>query len=149
MRYTDDFMESLRQVGDASLDPIMEELVSGKGLGAVNEALRHAVTNANAAPESLPTNLRVWLEEHACLPPGTDRARLERASAFFVDHAVSLSAILGLASLAECYAAVKGVKALHATDHTTTTLPRRCAISACDGADVGIAPEAPLAPWTC
>ena len=116
MRYTDEVMEALRGVGDPLLDPIMEQLVAGKGLAAVNEALRSAVTNANAAPESLPADLRAWLTREARLPSGTDRARLERASAFFVDHAVSLSAILGLASLPECYAAKKGVKALHATD---------------------------------
>lgn len=116
MRYTDEFMEALRQVGDPSLDPIMQGLVAGKGLEAVNAALRTAVTNARAVPESLPADLREWLAREARLPDGVDRKRLDRASAFFVDHAVSLSAILGLASLPECYAAKKGVKALHATD---------------------------------
>ncbi len=116
MRYTDGLMESLRYVGDPELDPIMEELVQGKGLEGVNAALRSALTNATAAPSTLPPRLGAWLTRAARLPEGTDLARLDRASAFFVDHGVSLAAILGLASLPECYAAKKGVKALHATD---------------------------------
>ena len=60
-------MESLRQVGDPSLDRIMGGLVAGKGLGAVNEALRAAVSNTKAAPEALPPDLRAWMSQQARL----------------------------------------------------------------------------------
>lgn len=114
--YEDAWMEALRTQGDSTLDPIMLDLVRGKGLDAVNQALRMAVTNENAVPSSLPSALQTWLVQNARLPEGVDLDRLERASRFFMDHGVSISALLGLVSLPECYAARKGVKALHATD---------------------------------
>lgn len=98
-------------------DPIIVDLLNSGGLEHVNATLRTAMTNENAAPEALPPRLRAFLANHAKLPDGVDRARMERATGFFVDHGLSIAALLGLASLLECYAAKKGVKALHATDH--------------------------------
>jgi tellurite resistance protein len=116
VRYSDEHLDGLRHVGDAALDPIMRELVDGKSLAAVNAVLRTAVSNRTTASEGLPPRLAAWLDETARLPSDVDRHRLDRASEFFFDHAVSISALLGLASLPECYAARSGVKALHATD---------------------------------
>lgn len=115
-RYPNEYMESLRQIGDPELDAIMRELIGGQQLGAVNEILRAAQTNGSASRTALPASLASWLASHARLPEGVDRARIDRASAFFVDHGISISALLGLASLPECYVARRGVKALHATD---------------------------------
>ena len=116
MRYTEEVMDSLRQAGDPELDRIMAALVEGRGLAAINQVLRAAVSNETTVQAALPDDLRAWMMRTARVPAHADRARMGRACEFFVDHGVSMAAILGLASLPECYAASKGVKALHATD---------------------------------
>ena len=116
MRFSNQQLDLMRTIGDPTLDPIIEGLFETHGIDGLNASLRAAVSNDRTVPSSLPPKLAEWMRGASQLPHGTDVARLERAAAFFVDHGVSISVLLGIASLPECYAARKGVKALHATD---------------------------------
>jgi hypothetical protein len=55
------------------------------------------------------------------VPVGVDRARMDRASALFVDHGMTIGTLLGLASLLECYTAKLGVQSLYATERMGRT----------------------------
>ncbi len=116
MRFSNQQLDLMRTIGDPTLDPIIEGLFGTNGIDGLNASLRAAVSNDRTVPGSLPPKLAEWMKGASQLPHGTDVARLERAAAFFVDHGISISVLLGIASLPECYAARKGVKALHATD---------------------------------
>jgi len=115
-RFTDELLDGLRRVGDPELDALMPELMAGRHLEHVNRMLRSYRTNGQPVPDDLPEALQAWIERHAALPSWADRERIDRATAFFVDHGVSMTVMLGMVSLLECYAAEKGVRALHATD---------------------------------
>ncbi len=116
MRYTDELLDSLRLRGDPEVDAFIPELMRGRRLEDVNRILAAYQVNGQPPPESLPPVLTEWLAGTMRLPAWADRAKLERASAMFVDHGLSISVMLGMVSLLECYAAAKGVKALHTTD---------------------------------
>lgn len=113
---SDDALEALRFQADPEADEVAAELLSSGDLGGVNALLRTYARNGDTPSEALPPSLREFLLRNAKLPDDLDRARIERASRFFVDHGMSIGVILGLPSLLECYTASRGVKALHATD---------------------------------
>jgi hypothetical protein len=119
-RWPDELLESLREQGDPTVDPIVRDLFRRKEVEAVNAAMR-AMTDNAATPDAMPPAVAAWLREHRALPAWADRARMDRASRFFVDHGVSISMLLGLSSLLEAYAAKKGVKVLYATDQMGAT----------------------------
>lgn len=112
MRYTDELLESLRREGDPVPDRIIDELARDGQIDQVNAVLRHLIQNNQVVPEELPDNIEFWLRDEAHLPVWADLERLDRASALFVEHGVTISLILATASLVECYAARKGVKVL-------------------------------------
>lgn len=112
MRYTDEYLEALRMVGDPVPDRIVAELDRDGQIDQVNAVLRHLIQNSQVVPEELPDNIEFWLRDEAHLPAGVDRARLDRAAELFVEHGMTISLILATASLVECYAAKKGVKVL-------------------------------------
>lgn len=124
MRYTDSLLDPLRLVGDPDVDAFMPGLMHGRKLEQVNSLLQRYVVNGQEPPEQLPMSLRTWLGS-VTMPATVDRARLERASQVFLDHGVSIAVVLTLVSLLECYAAAKGVKALHATDRMGYSGARR------------------------
>ncbi|MFZ5814458.1 MAG: oxygenase MpaB family protein [Bacillota bacterium] len=112
MRYTDEALEGLRAEGDPEPDRILGELIREGQVEEANAILRHLIQNSQPVPEELPDNIEFWLREGGTLPAWVDRSRIDRASALFVEHGVTISLILATASLVECYAAVKGVKVL-------------------------------------
>ncbi|MCB9597872.1 MAG: DUF2236 domain-containing protein [Sandaracinaceae bacterium] len=115
-RFTDELLDDLRTKGDPALDALMPDLMKGRRLEHVNRLLARYRVNGQPIPDDLPEELRAWIEAQARLPEWADRARIDRATAFFVDHGLSMTVMLGMVSLLECYAAEKGVRALHATD---------------------------------
>ncbi len=116
MLWSDGLLDGLRRVGDPELDALMPALMEGRQLEDVNRIMRTYHSNDQPIPEDLPPQLREWLARTAKLPEWADKERIDRASALFVEHGLSMAATLGLVSLLECYAASKGVKALHTTD---------------------------------
>lgn len=112
MRYTDEYLEALRYEGDPVPDRIIAELDRDGQIDAVNRILRTLIQNNQVVPEELPDNIEFWLRDEGHLPAWADRDRLDRASALFVEHGMTISLILSTASLVECYAARKGVKVL-------------------------------------
>lgn len=130
MRYTDDYLDSLRNEGDPVPDQIIRELALTNQIEAVNATLRTLTQNNQHVPESLPDNLEFWLRDTVRLPEGADKARLDRASAFFVEHGVTMSLLLSTASFVEGYAARKGVKALSFTYRLEQNPYRRVAETA-------------------
>jgi len=112
MRYNDEMLESLRQVGDPVPDSIIAALAEDGHLPEVNEILQQLMQNYQPIPEELPDHIEFWLRDTAHLPAGVDRERLKKASELFVEHGLAISLILSTSSLVECFAAKKGVKVL-------------------------------------
>jgi uncharacterized protein (DUF2236 family) len=130
MRYTDAYLEALRAVGDPEPDRIVAELARDGQVQEVNAILRHLIQNNQPIPAELPDNIEFWLRDCATLPAWADRERIDRASALFSEHGVTISLILATASLVECYAARKGVKVLTFSYRLGQNAYRRVAESA-------------------
>lgn len=112
IRYTDEVLESLRQVGDPVPDSIMAALAEDDLLPEVNDILSELMRNYHPIPEELPDSIEFWLRDTAHVPEWADMARLHRASDFFVEHGMAISLILSSSALVTCFAAQKGVKSL-------------------------------------
>ena len=130
MRYTDELLESLRSEGDPVPDQIIAELKRDGQVQEVNAILRSLIANDQLIPEELPDNIEFWLRDTGTLPDWVDRERVDRASALFTEHGVTISLILSTAALVECYAAVKGVKVLTFSYRLGQNAYRRVAESA-------------------
>jgi hypothetical protein len=112
-------LQRFRLAGDPLADQAIEAFAAwtqGKGAEpparAVGALIPRLVAVPRPDPADLPAPIAAWLAKNARLPAGTDLARLDRASALWVKHGVTMAMILGTASLAECYAAARGIRAL-------------------------------------
>jgi hypothetical protein len=130
MRYTDAFLEPLRQAGDPETDRLIADLAQAGQTEAVSGLLRQLFYNQQGAPAALPDPIQTWFDQTGRLPAHADTARLDRAAALFVEHGMPIALILSTASLVECYAAVKGVKVLAFTYRLGQNAYRRVAETA-------------------
>lgn len=112
MQYTDTLLDRLRFVGDPEPDRIIAELARDGQIESVNTILRHLMHNSQPIPVTLPDNIEFWLRDMNQLPAWVDRERIERATAFFVEHGMAITLLLSTSGLVGCYAAQKGVKVL-------------------------------------
>lgn len=112
MQITNDYFDSLRQIGDPELDGIMAELKQSGQVDLVNDLLQRMVANHATIPTELPDNIEAWLTQAVVLPADVDRERLAKSSAFFVEHGALITLILSTAALVTCYAGSKGSKVL-------------------------------------
>lgn len=116
MRYSDELLDRLR----TAADPLADQAIAALGRpDQVGRLIPQLVAIPRPDPAALPPGIAAWLDEHAHLPDWADRERLSRASALWVKHGVTMALILGTASLAECYAAARGVHALTYSNRLT------------------------------
>jgi hypothetical protein len=108
----DGVLSAARLEGDPIPDALVAAVVDRGEVDRVNRLLHGLEGNAEAVPTELPDDLEAWLRQSGRLPDGVDAARLERASALFVEHGLQMSLLMSTASLVWCYAATRGVKAL-------------------------------------
>ena len=130
MRYSDSLLDDLRRHGDPTPDGLVAELARRGQIAAVNASLRRLQRNDQPVPGELPDDLEQWLVTSARLPDWVDLPRLDRAAALFREHGLQMALILSTASLINCYAAAKGVKALTFTHRMRSDLYHRAAETA-------------------
>jgi hypothetical protein len=130
MRYTDRLLDDLRRHGDPVPDGLVAALAERGKIEAVNASLRRLQRNDQPVPGELPDDLEGWLVTSARLPDWVDLDRLDRAAALFREHGLQMALILSTASLINCYAAAKGVKALTFTHRMRSDLYHRAAETA-------------------
>lgn len=111
-QYTDEILDSLRQVGDPVPDSIIEALALEGQLNATNGILSTLMKNYQPIPEELPDSVEFWLKDTAHVPDWVDWDRMRAASDLFIERGTAIAMILSTAALVECYASAKGVKAL-------------------------------------
>jgi len=111
-QYTDELLNSLRQIGDPVPDSIIEALAGADQLDQTNQILRTLMKNYQPIPAELPDSIEHWLKQTAHVPAWVDWGRMQAASALFIERGTAIALILSTAALVECYASTKGVKAL-------------------------------------
>ena len=102
MRYTDEWMDSLRMEGDALPDRILGELFTDSQIDEVNALLRQLILNEQSYPEALPDNVEYWPKDTAQCPEWVDWERMRSASRLFREHG-AMALLLSTSSLVYCY----------------------------------------------
>lgn len=123
-RWSDDFLDTMRGVGDPVADSAVRKVYEQGLLGPANQLLQLLVRNDQLPLNELPPGLRDYLHDTGALPPWADRAKIHRGEEIFGQYAFQVVTALFCASLPLAYAARRGVQVLHRTARLETN-PRR------------------------
>ncbi|HWP44399.1 MAG TPA: oxygenase MpaB family protein, partial [Blastocatellia bacterium] len=124
-RWTDEFLDSMRQVMDPLADDIVRELFEAGDVKAVNSLMGHLITNDGLDPEALPTSVKSYLDRSCSLPEWADAEKIRVAEEFFERCGVPICLSLMCGSLPQSYAGAKGVQVLYLTARLRTAPKRR------------------------
>jgi hypothetical protein len=124
-RWTMDFLEAKRSVGEPLADAVVAELFEQGQVNAVNRLLRDLVLNEEIVPESVPRVVRDYLEQTAQLPVWADPAIIARGEDVYCEYGPVIVNVHFTASLPECYACGNGAEVLYRTHKLTTDVSRR------------------------
>ena len=123
-RWSDDFLDTMRSVGDPVADSAVRRVYEQGLLGPSNQLLQLLVRNDQLPMNELPPGLRDYLHATSTLPPWADLAKIRRGEEIFGQYALQVVTALFCASLPSAYAARRGVQVLHRTARLETN-PRR------------------------
>ncbi|WPB76268.1 oxygenase MpaB family protein [Archangium violaceum] len=125
MRWTNEFLDSMREVCDPPADEAVQSLFTQGMVGSANELMKQLVANETVTAEQLPVPLRGYFEQSVKLPSWADKELIREGQAAF-SRCGSLSVVaLVCASLPTCYAGAEGVQVLHLTARLQTDTKRR------------------------
>ncbi|KAA0120473.1 oxygenase MpaB family protein [Mycolicibacterium sp. P9-22] len=124
-RWRDDFLDSMREIGDPVADIAVAQVLRRGGIDAVNAAMRTLVHADQQVPQELPDELKVYLSETLELPGWADQDKVERGQQVFEKWGIYIALCLYCASLPSSYAAANGVQVLHLTARLYTDPQRR------------------------
>lgn len=124
--FTDEYLESLRRLGDQAADDVISALFAGgnESVQRANQFLRSLVENDEAIAANLDPKLRAFLEQTA--PPAwADRERIELGAKLFQRLGPYMITLLNLYALPMTYTARKGVQVLARTNRLQSNAARR------------------------
>ncbi|WNG43509.1 DUF2236 domain-containing protein [Archangium minus] len=125
MRWTNEFLDSMREQSDAPADEAVRSLFAQGLVGSANELMKQLVAKESVSVEQLPAPLRGYFEQSARMPSWADPELIREGQAVF-SRCGSLSVVaLVCASLPTCYAGAEGVQVLHLTARLQTDTKRR------------------------
>jgi hypothetical protein len=128
--WTNEFLNSMRLIGDDAADQLIKDLFATHQIGAVNSMMRTLVENDRIPEGSIPENLRNFLQSVAILPPWTDMEKIRAAENLFWLHGPAIVLLLFCYSLPFTYAAREEAQALARTGRLTNDPNRRVAETA-------------------
>jgi hypothetical protein len=123
-KWTDSFLDSMRQIGDPPADAVVQALFEHEQIQSVNELMKLLVRNDMPPPAALPLVIRTYFDETDDLPDWADRALILEAETLFGRYGVLIVLILNCYSLPLTYA-MKGVRVLYDTARLYTDPQRR------------------------
>jgi len=124
-RWSDEFLDSMRQLTDPIADDAVNDLFNTDEVGAVDALMNHLVNNDQIIADQLPGNIQHYLKATEALPEWADTAKIAIAEALFGRCGPSICMSLMCASLPSAYAAAKGVQVLQMTARLKTDPKRR------------------------
>lgn len=145
-RWTNEFLDSMRQQCDAPADEAVRSLFAQGQVGSANELMKHLVAHEAVALDQLPEALRGYFAQSARMPSWADKALISEGQAVFSRCGPLSVVALVCASLPTCYAGAEGVQVLHLTARLQTDTKRRIVETAQMVVDVmshgGLEPDA-------
>jgi anti-anti-sigma factor len=125
IRWTDSFLDKMRQLGDPVADAAVAELFEVGQIQAVNQLMKDLVNNDYVPSADLPACIRTYLENTSGMPPWADWTRIQRGQQLFARYGLQIIAIFNCGSLPMSYAARKGVHVLWTTQRLNRQPYRR------------------------
>jgi hypothetical protein len=124
-RWTNEFLDAMREQCDAPADEAVRSLFAQGMVGSANELLKQLVAHETVTAEQLPAPLRGYFEQSAKLPSWADKELIREGQAVFSRCGPLSVVALVCASLPICYAGAEGVQVLHLTARLQTDTQRR------------------------
>src|SRR5687767_9671628 len=87
-RWTDDFLNQMRTIGDPPADDVIAELAGREEIRAVNQLMKMLVTNDYVPPSELPRVVQSYLQNTTHIPTWADWSRIQRGQRFFERYGV-------------------------------------------------------------
>ena len=75
-RWTDEFLDKMRCVGDPLADEVIMAVMQENGLDTVNKIFIHLIKNDDMVPKELPDRVQKYLDDTDDLPNWADPAKL-------------------------------------------------------------------------
>lgn len=104
-RWTDDFLDDLRQQGDVQADDCFAALYAGNATSATTLIFKQLRTDDASLPGNAPTALIEFFQKTGDLPTHANMSRINRGEIAFMTHAVPAALAMLAKSLPEGYAA--------------------------------------------
>lgn len=104
-KWTDAFLDALRQQGDPLADDCVAELHATHGIAAVNDLFKTMLFNNMPPPAGAPAVLQAFFAATGALPAGLDQERIRHGEETFMRHAFPAALVLLAKSLPTGYAA--------------------------------------------
>jgi hypothetical protein len=124
-QWTDAFLDSMRRVGDPTVDAAIAEVYNLHLEDRVRMILRDFDENSEPVPPNLPPLLTQYFQDACTLPDWADPTVLARGKAIFGRYAPHVVVTLLCSSLPMCYAAASGVQVLYRSQRLTGDIFRR------------------------
>lgn len=123
-RWSDAVLDAARRRGDPHADAVVASLFATHGVDAVRGLMAQLVTDDAFVPETLPGDLRAYLDA-TDVPDTRDAATIEAGERVFAVHGPEILMVLCCSSLPSSYSARKGVQVLHRTAYLAKRPTRR------------------------
>lgn len=124
VQWTDEFLESKRQIGDPQGDAVIAAVFADGDISALDRFMAQLVTN-DALPPDTPPEVKAFLQSTSVLPPWADQEKLKVAARLFNVHGLPSLVALVTASLPQCYLMHTGVRILDLTSQLGVHTNRR------------------------
>ncbi len=123
--FSDTFLTTARQQGDAPADAVIDALVATEGRAGVGLFTRWLAQTDSAEGDSQPTVVQNFFFNQGQLPTWADVDQMRQGMAFFAQHQGSIGLLLGLYSLPYTYLGADGAQVLWLTERIKTDTARR------------------------
>jgi hypothetical protein len=124
-RWTPEFMDKMRTVGDPLADDVVNGIYRDHGVETVNALMLNLVQNDQIVTAGMPPAVLDYLSKSAVLPTWADPQKLARGSDLFCTYGLEIVFMLFCSSLPYLYANSKGQQVLMLTRRMTDRLHRR------------------------
>ena len=124
-RWTDKFLDEMREVADPLADEVVRLVIESGGLDDFNKMIRHLVNNRDTLPASMPKIVQEYFEKTQILPAWANIEKITRGERVFDLYGPEMIMMLFFVSLPYAYATKKGSHVLSITAELTRHVHRR------------------------
>lgn len=119
-RWNDEFLNRMRQTGDAEADQLLNNLVAkGANAEASRQLFRSLITNRDPVPADAPAEVKAYFDATQAMPPWADHDLIRKGTALFNLHGSMFVLALFCKALPECYAGANGAQVLYSSGRLT------------------------------